>query len=325
METIKNYLENIFASLPKTAEILHVKEDMLNTMEDKYRELKENGRTENEAVGIVISEFGNLDELLSELNITIEEKNKEEKYDGVTVTFQQAAEFIADRNKFGFLIAGGIFLILFGLSLLILMDGIAEAMLSSSLETLAIIPFLLCLAIAIGLFVFSGIYLSKYDYIEKECITIDTATRYHVSQLKENYRKNFTISITAGVLLCVVSPFVVAIAANTNHHLLTLLATSFLLFSIGAAVFLMVNAGMKMDTYNLLLQTEDYTVSKKKANKYLDIISTIFWLSVTAIYLAWSFVTFNWSFTWIIWPVAGVLYAIISAFAKGIMSLRSKT
>lgn len=324
METIKNYLENIFARLPKTDEILHVKEDMLNTMEDKYRELKEKGHTENEAAGIVISEFGNLDELLSELNITIEEKDKDQQYDGVTVTFQQAEEFIADRNKFGFFIAGGVFLILFGVSLLVLMSGIAEVMLSASLEALALIPFLLCLAIAIGSFVFSGIYLSKYDYIEKECITIDTTTRYHVTQLKENYRKGFTISITAGVVLCFASPFVVMIAGKTNQYLLTLLATSFLLCSIGVAVFLMVNAGMKMDTYNLLLQTEDYTVSKKKANKYLDIISTIFWLFVTAIYLTWSFVTSHWDFTWIIWPVASILYAIISVSAKGIMSLRNK-
>ena len=38
-------------------------------MEDKYNELKSEGKSENEAIGIVISEFGNIDELINELDI----------------------------------------------------------------------------------------------------------------------------------------------------------------------------------------------------------------------------------------------------------------
>ena len=39
-------------------------------MEEKYRELKRSGKSENEAIGIVISEFGNINELIDELGIT---------------------------------------------------------------------------------------------------------------------------------------------------------------------------------------------------------------------------------------------------------------
>ena len=42
---------------------------MLRTMEDKYEELKMEGKSENEAIGIVISEFGNIDELIDELGL----------------------------------------------------------------------------------------------------------------------------------------------------------------------------------------------------------------------------------------------------------------
>ena len=38
-------------------------------MEDKYVELKAEGKSENEAIGIVISEFGNMEELIRELGI----------------------------------------------------------------------------------------------------------------------------------------------------------------------------------------------------------------------------------------------------------------
>ena len=71
MDTIKNYLENMFATLPKNQEVLRLKNDLLESMEDKYNELKQSGRSENEAVGIVISEFGNIDEFVKELGIDI--------------------------------------------------------------------------------------------------------------------------------------------------------------------------------------------------------------------------------------------------------------
>ena len=69
METILNYLENMFSSLLQTEEVLRAKRELAAMMEDKYNELLEEGRTDNEAVGIVISEFGNLKELSAELGI----------------------------------------------------------------------------------------------------------------------------------------------------------------------------------------------------------------------------------------------------------------
>ena len=64
METIKNYLETMFSQLPNTSEVIKAKNELGQIMEDKYQELLNEGKTENEAVGIVISEFGNLDELI---------------------------------------------------------------------------------------------------------------------------------------------------------------------------------------------------------------------------------------------------------------------
>ena len=69
METLKNYLENMFINLPVTPEVLRAKQELAQMMEDKYNELKAEGRTENEAIGIVISEFGNLSELAEDLGI----------------------------------------------------------------------------------------------------------------------------------------------------------------------------------------------------------------------------------------------------------------
>ena len=69
METILNYLDNMFINLPQTSEVLRAKEDLMEMMEDKYNELMSEGKMQNEAIGIVISEFGNIQELIDELGI----------------------------------------------------------------------------------------------------------------------------------------------------------------------------------------------------------------------------------------------------------------
>ncbi len=67
MDTIMSYLETMFARLPKTPEVERIKQELEMNMEEKYHELIADGKTENEAVGTVISEFGNIDELTDEL------------------------------------------------------------------------------------------------------------------------------------------------------------------------------------------------------------------------------------------------------------------
>ena len=69
METIKSYLETMFANMPDTPEVIRAKSELFGMMEDKYNELISEGKSENEAVGTVISEFGNLDELADTLGL----------------------------------------------------------------------------------------------------------------------------------------------------------------------------------------------------------------------------------------------------------------
>ena len=81
METISNYLDNMFINLPQTPEVLRAKEDLMEMMEDKYNELLSEGKMQNEAIGIVISEFGNIQELIEELGIADVHENSVDEND----------------------------------------------------------------------------------------------------------------------------------------------------------------------------------------------------------------------------------------------------
>ncbi len=69
MEAILNYIETMFAGVPVTDDTKRLREEITANMTDKYDELIQAGKSDNEAVGTVISEFGNIDEVLVEMGV----------------------------------------------------------------------------------------------------------------------------------------------------------------------------------------------------------------------------------------------------------------
>lgn len=51
---------------------------------------------------------------------------------------------------------------------------------------------------------------------------------------------------------------------------------------------------------------------KTSGNKVLDSIMSVFWPTITCIYLIYSFLTFDWYISWIIWPIAAVVRGLIT-------------
>ena len=67
-DKIRIYLDNIFASLPKTEQAVRMKEEMYCSMLDKYNGLVEAGESEDAAFGRIVGEFGSIEEIRSELS-----------------------------------------------------------------------------------------------------------------------------------------------------------------------------------------------------------------------------------------------------------------
>ena len=78
MEVFNTYLNNIFAAYQETEQALRLKESLLMTMEEKYRDLTLEGLSHDAAVGKVMSEFGTIDELADEL--VLKERTTEDKF-----------------------------------------------------------------------------------------------------------------------------------------------------------------------------------------------------------------------------------------------------
>lgn len=68
-EKIKEFVEAMFAGLPKTQVVVEAKLGIIENMQEKFMELRCEGKSENEAFGTVVAQFGSMDELRRELGV----------------------------------------------------------------------------------------------------------------------------------------------------------------------------------------------------------------------------------------------------------------
>ncbi len=323
METIKNYLENMFMNMKKTPEVEKAKAELLSMMEDKYQELKAEGKTENEAIGIVISEFGNLDELAQELGIEQDVTERNETA-SVHVSLEEAKQYCKDHAKAGVWYAVATMLCVLSPVLLIFMGGLQEEReIADSIVVIAgLIPLFLLIAVAVVIFIVTGYSMGKYEKYEKEVLLLDYETKQFLESQREAEKMQHALQIAFGVFLCIVSviPMFVVGSLNLESDMPSVLMLMIMLVILSVAIFFFVLSGTKADTYHVLLQEEEYAKDRKEKGNPVHIFDSIYWPIVVLIYLAWSFVTMDWHITWIIWPIAGVLNGAIEAIIRAICS-----
>lgn len=332
METISNYLETMFMKLPKTDEVMHAKQELLNMMEDKYNELRRDGKTENEAVGTVISEFGNLDELAEALGIQMYMGyTNQSEPDGISrryVSFDEAKDYIQTTVNASKAIMIGVALCICSPIILILLSGIQEV--SSSVSDIVaggvgVCTLLVFIAIAVAMFIVTGSRTSRYEYLKKEILELDSSTKQYVKNIQEDAKESGVPKIVVGVVLCILAVIPVIIIGtieNNNEDIMSLLGcigVCVLLFMVSIAVCLFIQAGSTTEACRVLLQEEEYAVQKKD-NKIVNVIASIYWPVITCIYLGYSFITMKWGISWVIWPIAGILFGAIAAVCNGVES-----
>ncbi|MFC0582124.1 permease prefix domain 1-containing protein [Micrococcoides hystricis] len=159
MNAIITYIEQMFRPLPNSAEVRRTQTELLQMSEDRYQQLRTEGVSEHEAVGRVITQFGNLDELADDLGIRAEVDEIGEH----TVDFSdaKAERYVEMRRRSSYLIAGGVALILIGITAISLLssDGgvFGDNMMNFNFsEPIGLAIFFIAVAAAVGMFIFAA-------------------------------------------------------------------------------------------------------------------------------------------------------------------------
>lgn len=250
------------------------------------------------------------------------EENNEKDEKKISLSMQQAEEFIKLRfnwiHKFSLavsmcIVSPVIMFILFGLY-----EGGIIGISEDLLGIIGLIIALFFIAPAVAVFITYGNSTKKYSFLDEKTIKAERAIINMAQNAKESLSASYNRKIVTGVLMCILAGGIVLFSGaieefNSRLEYAVFFAIAIAICIVAYAVYIFVSANMQMSTYNRLLQENDFTPENKKAEKLVSHIGSIYWVIVTAIYLAYSFITFEWHRSWIIWPVAGVLFAAISA------------
>ena len=329
MNTLKSYLESMFAKMPNTREVLRAKDELWQMMEDKYMELIAEGKNENEAVGTVISEFGNLEELSGVLGLenafsyqptggdTAQEAGI---YDQQPLSFEEAKQYVDELVRQGFFVSIGVMLCIFSVIWPILSETFNWS------QALGVTGMMLFIAAAVFLFVYSGIMVGKWDYIKKGNYMIDFDTAKVMQNEQSRFRKDYAVRLTIGIILCVLCwlpSMVIEETALGRIDQFENMGAVFLFIIVGIGVMMIVYSSMTMEAYKQILKINDIRLvsgnyvrdsgKEKYINPTVETIMSLYWPTVTSVYLIWSFLTFDWHLTWVIWPVAAIISGVVKA------------
>lgn len=317
METIKNYLEAMFAGMPDTPEVRRARAELLQMMEDKYNELIAGGQSENAAVGTVISEFGNLEDLAEDLGLTKEVQefqNIESTHPRRQISRDEATAYITNRIKKALFLALGIMLCITSVACPILTAESAESIVIAGPALMFVF-----IALGVGFIVYSSFVDSEWKFIRKQLCFIDMNTASYVKERRRSFEGIRALCVTLGVIICIVCWVPCMLFAASTR---VTIGPAFMFLLAGIGVFLIVYANNASKGFDILLRLNDVTTisgnygepetgTVQYRSKAAETIVICYWPVVTSIYLITSFLTFKWNLTWIIWPIAGVAHRAV--------------
>ena len=118
MSKVTEYIDNLFFLMPRTEAAAEMRLKLIESSEDKYEALLGWGKSEEEALGIVVSEFGSMEEICAELGVAPIGMN------GNDTEMQLQQEFAAASKKLALGIASGVTVCVLGLAACILLSTV---------------------------------------------------------------------------------------------------------------------------------------------------------------------------------------------------------
>ena len=309
MKAIQQHINFLFQDLPETNEIKRIKNDLYLNAVDRFDELRREGSSESEALGTVIIEMGDREELLESLAYDQETDLREHSIHSLSEARHLIGSYDFEANKIGL----GVFLILLGAGLIATLE-------TFNLAGFGVMILLIFVAIAVGMFIHAGLSL---EALEKSIQSTNNAfylTDDDYEMVEEQYnlfQEESRFRIPVGVMLCIVSVIpIVFFGILENELLVQRYGVILLVVAVGIGVFQFIKYGMNETAYEKVLNLGEYSMEERQIQQKLEPISGVYWMVITVIYLAWSFLSMDWHFTWIIWPIAAALWALITLIVK---------
>ncbi|MFC2764936.1 MAG: helix-turn-helix domain-containing protein [Lancefieldella parvula] len=186
---------------------------------------------------------------------------------------------------------------------------------------------MLCISAGVGLLILQNVKLSPFKELKENALDLQYGVEAAVKRRAESTKSLRSFQQAAGVCLTILSSIPFLIASYFKDGLYFSIGFFIAMFMVAFGVFLLVDSGIVKDSYNVLLQKEEFSYKEKTAKNEQDDIhdqykqyKQAYYAVITLIYFSYSFITYDWLRSWIIWPLSALLYhaviSVLSAFKK---------
>lgn len=268
------------------------------------------------------------------LDYLLKDEIEEEEGPGLTedisplrkVSMEEAGKFLSIKAATSKAVANAVFLCIISPVCLLILGAMSEDarfhLPENAAGGIGMVVLLVLVAIAVSIFISNGSKTAPFSYLDTEAFETEYGVRGMVKERKASYKNIYTRNNIIGTSLCILSlvPLFSTVVFDEKNVLLlvAMLSAGFLMVGIGVNFF--VRAGIIWASFERLLQEGDYSKPKKKVRTAVSAIATAYWMTATAIFLAYSLATNNWEYSWIVWVVAGVLYPAVLGIVNIFMS-----
>lgn len=274
MNAITAYLDTMFSAYPQTPRLLEAKTELHGMMEDTYTSLRAQGISENEAIGEVIRDFGNLEEIAPALGITSDIVNTAEAVTHATpaqhppvtpaphppVTMEEAQEYVEAHRRSRFRLGASVVLFVLSPVVLIFLPPAAASGLLPITEQagafVGILALLVLAAVGVVLFISVARVNASSQRIAAGRFSVNPVVTRWVDALSERHERGRIRALQVAVMLSIVSSipliaFAVFLGGSPDHQLWIATGVVILLVVIATALGI------------LLPQTWAHTVADK--------------------------------------------------------------
>lgn len=358
MNVIIAYLETMFSAYPQSPRLIEAKAELQTMMEDAYTGFIAEGVSENEAVGRVITEFGNLDELAPVLGITGDLAPSAPTLPIASralaagaalpssapaapqaplhpaITLEQAKGFAEAHERTRFRLGTAVSLFVLSPIAIITLPTLSEAgILPFAANVASLIGLLLLFVlVATGVMMLIGVSrdFTPYAMIRDGRFTRNPVVTIWANDLAQQHDRARIRALQIAVMLWVLSPAPVLFGSlipqgSERQDLWSVLGVAGLLVMVAAGLFTLLPANWANSVAEAIGQPAGSSANgDDDDHSIVGIIASFYWPLAVVIYLAWSFIGDAWGISWIIWPIAGVLFGALAGGFGAIEAYRKQ-
>lgn len=198
------------------------------------------------------------------------------------ITMEEANEFLDIRRSTSSKLSGAVACCILSPILLLVLLGVAESGkggISQELATgIGLTVLLLIVAFSVYVFIMIGMKRKKYEFLEKENFETAYGVTGMVKEMKKDFESRYASELAIGIILCILSPLPVILGTLLyKSDILTIMSVGVLLTLVSAGVYMIISVADINESYQILLQEEDFKASEKRVKKVSDKIGGIYW------------------------------------------------